>query len=42
VKPDPKHQENDTDPGELEGEVLIGDVARRERPDHHACQEIAH
>ena len=36
-----EHQEDDADLGELAGEILVGDIARRERADDDAGQQIA-
>ena len=41
MQPHAEHQENDADLGELVGDVLVGDKARRERPDDDAGHEIA-
>ena len=41
VQADAEHQENDADLGELIGDILVGDEARRERPDEDAGDEIA-
>jgi hypothetical protein len=39
--PHPEHQENDADLGELIGELLVGDKARRCRPDQDTGGEVA-
>jgi hypothetical protein len=41
VQPDAKHQENDTDFGELQCEGLIRDVPGRKGSDDHAGDDIA-
>ena len=41
MEPDAEHQEDDADLGELVGDVLVGDVARRERTDKDAGDQIA-
>ena len=41
MQPDAEHQQDDADLGQFVGELLVGDVARRERPDHDAGQQIA-
>jgi hypothetical protein len=40
-KPYAKHQQNNAKLRQLVGELLIGDIARRERANNHACQQIA-
>ena len=40
-EPDAEHQQNDADLGELVGDVLVGDIAGRERPDQDAGEQIA-
>ena len=40
VQPDAKHQEDDTDFGELQCECLIRDVARCKGSDNYPCDEI--
>ena len=42
MQPDAEHQQNDADLGQLIGDVLIGNVARRERADKDAGDQIAH
>ena len=41
MQADAEHQQDDADLGELAGEILVGDKARRERPDDDAGEEIA-
>ncbi len=41
MQPDAEHQQDDADFGELVGHVLVADIARRERPDQHAGEQIA-
>ncbi len=41
MQPDAEHQEDDADLGELVGDVLVGDEARREGPDGDAGEQIA-
>ena len=41
MEPDAEHQQNDADLGELVGDVLVGDIAGRERPDQDAGEQIA-
>ena len=41
MEPDAEHQQDDADLGQLIGDVLIGDVARRERADKDAGDQIA-
>jgi hypothetical protein len=36
-----EHQQDHADIGEVVGDALIGDESGRERPDHHAGEEIA-
>jgi hypothetical protein len=40
MQPDTEHQENDADLGELVGDILVGDIAWRERPEDDAGEEI--
>ncbi len=40
MQADAEHQQDDADLGELVGEMLVGDVARRERPHQHAGEQI--
>ncbi len=42
MEPDAEHQQNDADLGQLIGDVLVGNVARRERADEDAGDQIAH
>jgi hypothetical protein len=42
VQADAEHQQDDADLGQLVGHALVGDEARRERPDQHAGKEVAH
>jgi len=37
----PEHQQNDADLGQLARHSLVGDVARRERPDDDAGHQVA-
>ncbi len=41
MQADAEHQQDDADLGQLVGEALVGDEARREGPDQHAGQQIA-
>ena len=41
MQADAEHQQDDADLGELVGHALVGDEARRERPDQHAGEQIA-
>ena len=41
MQADAEHQQDDADLGELVGELLVGDVAGRERPHQHAGEQIA-
>ena len=41
VHADPEHHQHDADLRELSGELRIGDVAGRERPDDDASQKVA-
>ena len=41
MQPHAEHQQNDADLGELIGDILVGDEARRERPDDDARHQIA-
>ncbi len=41
VQADAEHQQDDADLGQLAGQGNVGDEARRERPDHDACQQVA-
>ena len=41
MQPDAEHQQDDADLGELVGQALVGDEARRERSDHDAGEQIA-
>jgi hypothetical protein len=41
MQPHPEHEQDDAEFGKLRGESLVGDVARRERPDHDPGHEIA-
>ena len=41
MQPDAEHQQDDADLGELVGDVLVGDVARRERPDQNPGEQVA-
>ena len=41
MQPDAEHQENDANLGKLIGDILVGDEARRERPDDDARHQIA-
>ena len=41
VQADAEHQQDDADLGELAGEILVGDKARRERADDDAGEQIA-
>ena len=41
MQADAEHQQDDADLGELFGEILVGDIARRERADQDAGQQIA-
>ncbi len=38
MKADPEHQQDDAKFGEIGGDPLVGDIARRERADEHAGQ----
>ena len=40
LQPDAEHQQDDADFGELVGDVLVGDEARRERADDDAGQQV--
>ena len=42
MKPHPEHQQDHADLGQLIGDFLVGDVARRKRPDENPSQQIAH
>ena len=42
MQADAEHQEDDADLGELVGDGLVGDEARRERADSDAGEEVAH
>ena len=41
VQADAEHQQDDADLGQLAGQLLVADEARRERPDRDAGQQIA-
>ncbi len=41
MQPHPEHQQNDADLRQLVGQRLVGDEARRERPEQHAREQIA-
>jgi hypothetical protein len=41
MQANPEHQQDDADLGELIGDALIGDEARRERTDGNAGEQIA-
>jgi hypothetical protein len=40
MQTDAEHQQDDADFGQLRCKGLIGDEARRRRPDHHAGEQI--
>ena len=40
MQPDAEHQQNDADLGELIGDILVGDIARRERAHQDAGEQI--
>ena len=41
MEPDAEHQQDHADLGELVGDVLVGDIAGRERPDQDTGEQIA-
>ncbi len=41
MQPDAEHQQDDADLGELIGDVLVGDIARREWPDQNPGEQVA-
>ncbi len=42
MQPNPEHQKDDADLGELRSQGLVRNVARRERPEHDPRQQVAH
>ena len=41
MQTDAEHQQDHADLGQLDGDILVGDEARRERPDDDACHQIS-